>query len=108
MRFARKTAYYVFDNEVCAQLLKLFNLMQVLDQSPNAYKHLFSFEPYSTSTIEDAPMNYLEAMTQASLDQQRRYSAIAPPASIKRQFFLGPATSGAPFHHHGPAFNAIA
>jgi hypothetical protein len=25
----------------------------------------------------------------------------------KSQFYLGPALSGAPFHHHGPAFNLI-
>lgn len=25
----------------------------------------------------------------------------------KSQFFLGPALSGAPFHHHGPAFNLV-
>jgi hypothetical protein len=25
----------------------------------------------------------------------------------KTQFYLGPPLSGAPFHHHGPAFNMI-
>jgi len=28
-------------------------------------------------------------------------------AHWKSQFYLGPALSGAPFHHHGPAFNLL-
>ena len=27
--------------------------------------------------------------------------------SWKSQFYLGPALSGAPLHHHGPAFNVL-
>jgi len=29
------------------------------------------------------------------------------PTAWKSQFFLGPPYSGAPFHHHGPAFNVV-
>jgi hypothetical protein len=29
------------------------------------------------------------------------------PYSVTRQFYLGPPLSGAPFHAHGPAFNAL-
>ena len=29
------------------------------------------------------------------------------PTAWKSQFFLGPPNSGAPFHHHGPAFNVV-
>lgn len=29
------------------------------------------------------------------------------PTAWKSQFFLGPPHSGAPFHHHGPAFNVV-
>ena len=29
------------------------------------------------------------------------------PKAWKSQFFMGPPYSGAPFHHHGPAFNVV-
>ena len=28
-------------------------------------------------------------------------------ASLRYQLYLGPALAGAPFHHHGPAFNLL-
>lgn len=80
----------------------------MLDQSSDGYRRLFSFESYSMENTASSDASiYLEALTQAALAQHIRHSSVAPQANIKRQFFLGPALSGAPFHHHGPALNAV-
>ena len=36
-----------------------------------------------------------------------RPSEVQKRGKVIRQFFMGPALSGAPFHSHGPAFNAL-
>ena len=81
-------------------------------------KSVIHYSSPSTSTSSSASDSSSEVLGLLKLMHavSRTYNASATTTTTpvqdfkshwKSQFYLGPALSGAPFHHHGPAFNLL-
>lgn len=105
---------YVFDNQVTYPPISVADFFKLLSSKERVSSTLSSPFAKETSKVEDVPNRLYDDIIQATYDHLHSHSSTSsyePHTSfnytVTKQFYLGPPLSGAPFHAHGPAYNAL-